>query len=72
MAISKTSLTKIGTLLAIASVLVALFILFGFGVAHSSIIWFLVVVNFVSGPACLFFYLIELKKGVFKQDGNIE
>ncbi len=59
---------KWGSILPIFTILVSLFILWGFAVGSSSIVWFLLIVNFIAGPACLFFYLVEVKKGVFKDE----
>ena len=30
--------------------------------------WLLAVINIVFGPACLIFYLLEIKHGVFKEE----
>lgn len=70
MAASETKKSQVGNLLSIVTVIVALSILIGFATGNSAIIWFLLVVNFVFGPACLFFYLVEVKKGVFRDAEN--
>lgn len=66
MSASQTFMAKVASFLPVVAVLVSIFILYGFATGNSAIIWFLLIVNFISGPACLFFYLLEVKKGVFK------
>lgn len=69
MSTSQSSLiTKMSYILPLVAVIVSLLILIGFATGSTSIIWLLVIVNIVSGPACLFFYLLEVRKGVFKAD----
>ena len=55
-----------GNVLPIITILISGLILWGFAAGSSSIVWMLLIINFVAGPACLFFYLLEVKRGVFK------
>ena len=72
MSSTKFANERTGNILAVIALLISIIILVGFTVGSSSIIWLLLIVNFVSGPACLFFYLLEVKKGVFKNMGQEE
>ena len=33
-----------------------------------AILWFLVAVNLLTGPLCIFFYVREIRSGTFKED----
>lgn len=54
-----------GNTLALIVTVICVLVLIGTYMASDLLVWFLMIVNFVFGPACLFFYLIEVKKGVF-------
>lgn len=55
-----------------AAIAVSVLILAGFAAGNTAIVWFLTAVNFIAGPACLFFYLLEVKKGIFRHQPEEE
>lgn len=61
---------KIGNLFSIVVLIMAVIIAVGFATAGSYTIWIIAIANLVCGPVCLAMYLIEVKKGVFRDMGQ--
>jgi hypothetical protein len=58
-----------GNILTIGVIITAIVLMVGFITGQSWLAWGLGILNIVFGPVCLILYLIEIKKGVFKDDG---
>ena len=66
--LSQEQKQKIGNWLAILVVIVSI----GFAFESTVLFWFFIVVNFVAGPACLVGYLMEVRKGIFSQEDEVQ
>ena len=65
MTMSREKKVQISKWLVLLVVLVSCYVMAGFASGMDHMFWFLAIMNLVFGPACLIFYLIEVKKGVF-------
>lgn len=59
---------KLGNILALIVVILCILIPVTIVIAENLLFWFMIILNFVFGPACLIAYLGEVKKGVFAYD----
>ena len=50
----------------------AILVPIGFAFESTVLFWFFIVVNFVAGPACLVGYLMEVRKGIFSQEDEVQ
>jgi hypothetical protein len=65
---SEIKKSKIANWLAILVILTSVLICVGFVTGSYILVAFLFIVNLLFGPVTLFFYLREVKRGVFKAD----
>jgi Flp pilus assembly protein TadB len=60
---------KLGNFLAVCIFILCILFGYGFIVGSDIMMWFIIIVNFIFGPICFIFYLIEVKRGIFSADG---
>ena len=60
--------TSIAYVLAILTLVVACIVGYWFTNGNNALVWFMFIFNILFGPVTLFFYLREVKRGVFKAD----
>lgn len=65
---SLSTKNKLGNILALIVVLLCILIPVTIIMAENLLFWFMIILNFVFGPACLIAYLGEVRKGVFAYD----
>jgi len=71
MAMTSEKKNRISKYLVVMVIIVSFVILWGFTTGVTGVVWFLAIFNLLFGPCCLFFYLLEVKRGVFKNiDGQ--
>ena len=61
---------KMGNVFAVLVTLLCILLPLSVIYSPALLFWFLIIVNFVSGPACLIGYLREVKRGIFSSDGR--
>lgn len=64
--------SKIANFLVIAVIVIIVILAAGFLSGANWLAWLLFLINIIFGPACLFFYLLEVKRGVFRDDESSE
>lgn len=65
---SLSTKNKLGNILALIVVLLCILIPVTIIMAENLLFWFMIILNFVFGPACLIAYLGQVRKGVFAYD----
>lgn len=65
---SQEKKNKIGNVLSAFIVVLCILLVFAVNNALGPLFWFLIIVNLVSGPACLILYLREVRSGIFAYD----
>ncbi len=61
---------RLGNWLALVVVILSILLLIGTASASVVLVWAIIILNFIFGPACLFFYLLEVRKGIFSKDST--